>query len=52
MKVEILQYFGDKAKGTVIDLPTSLATSLIRKQIAKVFVAKKAKEVKEAKTEK
>lgn len=46
MKVELLQDFGGKTKGTVINLPESLSASLIRKEVAKVYVAKPKKEVK------
>jgi len=46
MKVELLEDYGGKSKGTLLKLPQSLATSIIKKGKAKAFTEKVKKETK------
>ena len=46
MKVELLEDYGGKSKGTLLELPQSLATAIIKKGKAKVFTEKAKKESK------
>lgn len=47
MKVEFLTDYGNNKKGTCINVDSQLASALIKKEVAKIFVEKEVKPKKE-----